>query len=139
MVTLPGFLCFCGFVFLVTTTLIALLVVLLNPLQIILPLVFSKGWPYQIALTLHAAAVVCFTPAMIYDHHVPYYYYQIPLTNYGLYQIALYSMFVAVMAFFARISDSAVGETYMTLLNTLSNLDGNWPITVVLWMVDVLT
>ncbi|EDS26882.1 acetyl-coenzyme A transporter 1 [Culex quinquefasciatus] len=98
LVTLPGFLWFWGLVFLVTTTLIALLVVHLNPLQIILPLVFSKGWPYQIAPTLFAAAVVWFTPAMIYDHHVPYHYYQILLTNYGLYQIALYSMFVAKLA-----------------------------------------
>ncbi|EDS29690.1 acetyl-coenzyme A transporter 1 [Culex quinquefasciatus] len=154
LVTLPGFLWFWGLVFLVTTTLIALLVVHLNPLQIILPLqvhnrpkthgsqpqnMDARGWPYQIAPTLFAAAVVWFTPAMIYDHHVPYHYYQILLTNYGLYQIALYSMFVAVMAFLARISDPAVGETYMTLLNTLNNLGRNWPITVVLWMVDVLT
>jgi PAT family acetyl-CoA transporter-like MFS transporter 1 len=48
-------------------------------------------------------------------------------------------MFVAVMAFFARISDPAVGGTYMTLLNTLSNLGGNWPGTLALWMVDSLT
>jgi PAT family acetyl-CoA transporter-like MFS transporter 1 len=54
-------------------------------------------------------------------------------------QVALYSMFVAVMAFFARISDPAVGGTYMTLLNTLSNLGGNWPGTLALWMVDSLT
>ncbi|XP_058460267.1 acetyl-coenzyme A transporter 1 isoform X1 [Malaya genurostris] len=131
---------------------LALLVVPLVPLQIILPLVISKyttgprpmevylkAIPYRIALTIVAAAVVWFTPAMIHNHHVPYYYYLILLVNYGLYQIALYSMFVAVMAFFARISDPAVGGTYMTLLNTLSNLGGNWPTTVVLWMVDVLT
>lgn len=54
-------------------------------------------------------------------------------------QVTLYSMFVAVMAFFARISDPAVGGTYMTLLNTLSNLGGNWPGTLALWMVDSLT
>lgn len=48
-------------------------------------------------------------------------------------------MFVAVMAFFARISDPAVGGTYMTLLNTVCNLGGNWPSTVMLWLVDVLT
>ena len=48
-------------------------------------------------------------------------------------------MFVAVMAFFARISDPAVGGTYMTLLNTLANFGTNWPNTVVLWLVDVLT
>lgn len=27
----------------------------------------------------------------------------------------------------------------MTLLNTLCNLGGNWPSTIVLWLVDVLT
>ena len=48
-------------------------------------------------------------------------------------------MYVAVMAFFARVSDPAVGGTYMTLLNTLSNLGGNWPSTLALWMVDSLT
>lgn len=48
-------------------------------------------------------------------------------------------MFVAVMSFFAKISDPAVGGTYMTLLNTVCNLGGNWPTAVVLWLVDVLT
>ena len=43
------------------------------------------------------------------------------------------------MAFFARISDPAVGGTYMTLLNTLTNLGGNWPATLALWAVDHLT
>jgi len=57
----------------------------------------------------------------------------------ALRQVFLYSMFVAAMAFFAKISDPAVGGTYMTFLNTLCNLGGNWPNTVVLWLVDVLT
>lgn len=48
-------------------------------------------------------------------------------------------MFVAVMAFFARISDPAVGGTYMTLLNTVTNLGGNWPATLALWCVDAIT
>jgi PAT family acetyl-CoA transporter-like MFS transporter 1 len=48
-------------------------------------------------------------------------------------------MFVSVMAFFARISDPAVGGTYMTLLNTVCNLGGNWPSTLALWMVDGFT
>ena len=54
-------------------------------------------------------------------------------------KVALYSMFVAIMAFFARVSDPAVGGTYMTLLNTLTNLGGNWPSTLALWMVEPLT
>lgn len=43
------------------------------------------------------------------------------------------------MAFFAKVSDPAVGGTYMTLLNTLCNLGGNWPATAALWFVDTLT
>lgn len=43
------------------------------------------------------------------------------------------------MAFFAHISDPVVGGTYMTLLNTLTNLGGNWPATLSLWFVDPLT
>ena len=42
-----------------------------------------------------------------------------------LFQIFTNCMFVAMMAFFARVSDPAVGGTYMTLLNTLSNLVRN--------------
>lgn len=48
-------------------------------------------------------------------------------------------MFVPVMAFFAQISDPIVGGTYMTLLNTVTNLGSNWPGTLALWMVDPLT
>ena len=48
-------------------------------------------------------------------------------------------MFVAIMAFFAKISDPAVGGTYMTMLNTLTNLGGNWPSTLALWIIDQLT
>lgn len=43
------------------------------------------------------------------------------------------------MAFFAKISDSSVGGTYMTLLNTVTNLGGNWPGILALYFVDPLT
>ena len=48
-------------------------------------------------------------------------------------------MFVTQMAFHARISDPAIGGTYMTLLNTISNLGAYWPGTVALWFLDPLT
>lgn len=51
----------------------------------------------------------------------------------------MYSMYVAIMSFFAKISDPLVGGTYMTLLNTLCNLGGNWPSTLALWLVDPLS
>ncbi|CAB1349293.1 unnamed protein product [Coregonus sp. 'balchen'] len=53
--------------------------------------------------------------------------------------VALYSMYVACMAFHAKVSDPMIGGTYMTLLNTVTNLGGNWPSTLALWMVDPLT
>ncbi|XP_040830772.1 acetyl-coenzyme A transporter 1 isoform X2 [Ochotona curzoniae] len=54
-------------------------------------------------------------------------------------QVTLYSMYVSIMAFNAKVSDPLIGGTYMTLLNTVSNLGGNWPSTVALWLVDPLT
>lgn len=132
---------------------LALLVVPLVPLQIFLPLVVSKyttgpkpmevyikAIPYRIVFAIGATAIVWFTPFTINsDGSVPIYLYAILVVHYAFYQICVYSMFVAVMAFFAKISDPAVGGTYMTLLNTVCNLGGNWPTSIVLWLVDVLT
>lgn len=133
---------------------LALLVVPLVPLQIVLPLVISKyttgpkpmavylkAIPYRLALSLVAASLVYLTPYFVNPTtgDFPIHYYLLLIVNYSFYQVTLYSMFVAVMAFFAKISDPAVGGTYMTLLNTVCNLGGNWPTTGMLWLVDVLT
>lgn len=131
---------------------LALLVVPLIPLQIILPLVISKyttgpkpmevyikAIPHRLLFGILASVIVYLTPYIITKGNVPTYFYVLLVVNYGFYQVFLYAMFVAVMAFFAKISDPAVGGTYMTLLNTVCNLGGNWPNTVVLWLVDILT
>lgn len=133
---------------------LALLAIPIVPLQIILPLVvsrytngpkpmdvYTRAIPYRMVFSTIIVVITYFTPMMIdaANGHVPFYYYALLIGVYALYQIFLYSMFVAAMAFFARISDPAVGGTYMTLLNTLCNLGGNWPNTVVLWMVDALS
>jgi len=70
---------------------------------------------------------------------IPIYYYIMILVIYSFYQIFLYAMFCAAMAFFAKISDPRVGGTYMTLLNTLCNLGSNWPNTFFLWLVEIIT
>ncbi|KAL5279807.1 SLC33A1 family protein [Megaselia abdita] len=133
---------------------LALLVVPLVPLQIILPLVvsrytngpkpmdvYTKAIPYRMVFSTIIVVITYFTPRMIDagSGHVPFYYYVLLVGSYAIYQVFLYCMFVASMAFFAKVSDPAVGGTYMTLLNTLCNLGGNWPNTVVLWMVDALS
>lgn len=132
---------------------LAMLAIPMVPLQIFLPLVVSKyttgprpmevyikAIPFRIVFGLFASAIVALAQYTLSPNiEAPIYMYIILLVNYSFYQIFLYCMFVAVMAFFAKISDPAVGGTYMTLLNTICNLGGNWPTSIVLWLVDVLT
>jgi hypothetical protein len=46
---------------------------------------------------------------------------------------------VTQTSFFTRICDKTVGGTYMTLLNTISNIGSNWPATLSLYLVDIFT
>ncbi|KAK5641244.1 hypothetical protein RI129_009791 [Pyrocoelia pectoralis] len=133
---------------------LGLMAVPLIPLQIALPLLISKyttgprpldlyvkAIPYRLLFGFVAAFVVWITPYLVPNpkEGLPTSYYILLLVCYSLHQICVYSMFVAIMAFFARISDPLVGGTYMTLLNTVTNLGGNWPATLALWFVDALT
>uniref|UniRef100_A0A8C3QHY5 Acetyl-coenzyme A transporter 1 n=1 Tax=Cyanoderma ruficeps TaxID=181631 RepID=A0A8C3QHY5_9PASS len=131
---------------------LALLAVPMVPLQIILPLIISKytagpqplntfykAMPYRLLLGLEFAFLVWWAPKVKHEGGFPLYYYAVVVLSYALHQITLYSMYVAIMAFNAKVSDPLIGGTYMTLLNTVSNLGGNWPSTVALWLVDPLT
>ncbi|KAM3875337.1 acetyl-coenzyme A transporter 1 [Diretmus argenteus] len=131
---------------------LALLAVPMVPLQIMLPLVISKytagprpldvfykAFPFRLLIGLEYALLVWWTPSVKQEGGFPVYYYAIVLLSYALHQVALYSMYVACMAFHAKVSDPLIGGTYMTLLNTVTNLGGNWPSTMALWMVDPLT
>jgi len=132
---------------------LAMLAIPMMPLQIILPWiiskytagprpmdVFVKAIPARLVLCLVMAGLVYITPSfMNEDGSFPLQFYCLVVAIYSVYQVTLYSMFVSVMAFFAKVSDPAVGGTYMTLLNTVTNLGGNWPSTLALWWVDPLT
>lgn len=54
-------------------------------------------------------------------------------------EIAGSLIFSSVMSFFARISDPAIGGTYMTLLNTVTNLGSKWPNAMALFFLPKLT
>ncbi|KAI4873241.1 hypothetical protein NFI96_020580 [Prochilodus magdalenae] len=131
---------------------LALLAVPMVPLQILLPLiiskytagprpldVFYKAFPFRLLIGLEYALLVWWTPSVKHDEGFPVYYYAVVLLSYAVHQVALYSMYVACMAFHAKVSDPVIGGTYMTLLNTVTNLGGNWPSTLALWLVDPLT
>lgn len=47
--------------------------------------------------------------------------------------------FVGINAFHTQIADPLIGGTYMTTLNTISNLGGQWPRIIVLYAVDWFT
>lgn len=131
---------------------LALLAVPLVPVQIIMPIILAKHTtgPKPLSLWLRAfplrllvgplvAGLVALTPSLLGETGPSYFYLFILMTLYVFHQTCLYCMFVAVMAFFAKVSDPAVGGTYMTLLNTVSNLGTNWPNTLALWAIDHLT
>lgn len=132
---------------------LAMLAVPMVPLQIILPWVISrmtcgprpldlfiKAFPFRLLFGIIFPLVVYWTPSVkLEDGTFPLYYYFGLIFVYALHQITVYSMFVALMAFNAAISDPSIGGTYMTLLNTVANLGGNWPSTFSLWLVDKLT
>eukprot|EP00276_Gloeochaete_wittrockiana_P018741 CAMPEP_0184345138 /NCGR_PEP_ID=MMETSP1089-20130417/13579_1 /TAXON_ID=38269 ORGANISM="Gloeochaete wittrockiana, Strain SAG46.84" /NCGR_SAMPLE_ID=MMETSP1089 /ASSEMBLY_ACC=CAM_ASM_000445 /LENGTH=382 /DNA_ID=CAMNT_0026675319 /DNA_START=433 /DNA_END=1581 /DNA_ORIENTATION=+ len=48
-------------------------------------------------------------------------------------------MFVLMGSFFSKISDSTIGGTYVTLLNTFHNLGGTWPKSLILFLIDSST
>lgn len=47
--------------------------------------------------------------------------------------------FVSLCAFHTKIADPAIGGTYMTTLNTLSNYGGTWPRIIIFYLIDKLT
>ncbi|KAJ8675824.1 hypothetical protein QAD02_011610 [Eretmocerus hayati] len=131
---------------------IALMAVPLIPLQIILPIfvskytagskpmdVYTKAYPFRLGFGLLAAFLVWITPNFISHGEVPAYFFMLIVVLYLFHQLFSTCMFVAFMSFFAKVSDPAVGGTYMTFLNTLCNLGGNWPSTAALYFVDTLT
>ncbi|XP_021188316.3 acetyl-coenzyme A transporter 1 [Helicoverpa armigera] len=131
---------------------LALLAVPLVPVQIIMPVILAKhttgpaplslwlrAFPLRLLVGPLAAGLVALTPNLLGQAGPTYSYLFLLMLLYIFHQTCLYCMFVAVMAFFAKVSDPAVGGTYMTFLNTMSNLGTNWPNTLALWAIDHLT
>lgn len=132
---------------------LALFAIPLIPIQIILPLIISRytngpkpmniylnAMPCRLLMAIPYAGLVYMASRVAVEPGVyPFYFYAGAILLYALHQVTVFCMFVAVMAFDAKVSDPAIGGSYMTLLNTLNNLGGNWPATVSLWIVDSLT
>ena len=56
------------------------------------------------------------------NNEYPFSYYIICLLINAFHSVFIYTIFVAQVSFFAKVSDKKIGGTYMTFLNTMSNL-----------------
>ncbi|KAG8991543.1 hypothetical protein FRB93_002755 [Tulasnella sp. JGI-2019a] len=70
---------------------------------------------------------------------IPAWFFVLLIVTNVLSQFASTIQFVGISAFHTQISDPIIGGTYMTLLNTISNLGGTWPKFFVLRGVDAFT
>lgn len=73
------------------------------------------------------------------ERHLPMYYFFFVIASTILGSFASTVQFGGISAFHTQIADPAIGGTYMTLLNTVSNLGGTWPRYFVLRGVDSFT
>ncbi|PAA71923.1 hypothetical protein BOX15_Mlig017016g2, partial [Macrostomum lignano] len=132
---------------------LALLGVVVTPFQLVLPVLLSrhvgnrplslytKSALPRLLLGLLFAGLVWITPRFksAHDASYPWHYFLLVTVAYLAHQVFMYAMFVSQMAFHAKVSDPNVGGTYMTLLNTVTNLAGSAPVTFLLFVVDYIS
>lgn len=115
---------------------LGLLAVPLTPLQILLPFLiskkinhaepfkfYSKVYAFRLGLILIYSFWVFITPQLKNsDQTYPSSYFVVCVILQALHSICLYSLHMPMMFFFTKISDKNIGATYLTFLNTISNL-----------------
>lgn len=90
----------------------------------------------RLAMAFVAACVVWLYPA---SGQVGTGYFALVIATVLLTSVTNTIQFVGITAFHTQIADPLIGGTYMTLLNTVSNLGGTWPKPIILRLVDLLT
>lgn len=83
--------------------------------------------------------VVSMFPSDLKDGKYPTWYFIMIIIHNLSSSLMSTVQFVCICSFHTQIADPAIGGTYITLLNTFSNLGGTWPKVLVLKMVDYYT
>ncbi|KAJ1938189.1 hypothetical protein FBU59_004521, partial [Linderina macrospora] len=101
----------------------------------------SKLKPWRAAFVLR---LVCCVLGMLTVHFFPTGgltsgYFYVVLLNKVSASMASTVQFVGMSAFITQIADPVIGGTYMTLLNTLSNFGGTWPVYFIMRSVDIFS
>ncbi|KAK0553842.1 hypothetical protein OC844_006250 [Tilletia horrida] len=89
----------------------------------------------RLAFAVISMGMVAYVPAS----PIPYSYFALIILITVASGFASTVQFVGITAFHTQIADPVIGGTYMTLLNTVSNMGGTWPRSFVLKAVDALT
>ena len=95
-------------------------------------LIWFRCYLPRLLLGVVSLSTVLLVPMVKGNDGLPNWMYGVMLLGASVASVTSQTMFVAQMAFYNRVSDPKIGGTYMTMLNTLSNLGGQWPGTVVL-------
>lgn len=127
---------------------LALAVLIDFPFQLVLGYLaakWSRGtnalnpWLYAFAARLVFAVLSIALVAGVPDQPIGYSYFILVILFTVTSSFASTVQFVGISAFHTQIADPLIGGTYMTLLNTVSNLGGTWPRFFVFKSVDHFT
>ena len=83
--------------------------------------------------------VVYLCPNNLSTESLPMWYFLLVIFQNLVSSLMSTFQFVSICSFHTQIADPTIGGTYITLLNTFSNLGGTWPKVLVLKMVDYFT
>lgn len=96
------------------------------------------GFAGRLFAALCAHIILLFFPNL-HGEAVPFRLFLLIIFQHLLNSFMSTIQFVSLCAFHTRIADPAIGGTYMTTLNTLSNYGGTWPRLIILYLIDRLT
>lgn len=101
---------------------------------------FVTIYPVRIVMTIILAVWVYMTPLFKdSDNNYPISFFLIYAVINGIYSLIFSTLSLTKAFFFTQISDKKIGGTYMTLLNTISNIGVNYPATLALYLIDLFS
>ncbi|KAL3680660.1 hypothetical protein R1sor_023616 [Riccia sorocarpa] len=135
----------------VTREMVSLVVLIEFPLELLFAVFAGKwasrgrpfspwvvGYYMRLGMAAISTCLVALFPVGATISSAPFFYIMIIVCGI-LTSFASTIMFVSQGTFFARISDSSMGGTYLTLLNTIANLGSAWPRFFIFILLDWLT
>ncbi|KAL6942516.1 hypothetical protein ACO0QE_003692 [Hanseniaspora vineae] len=111
-----------------------LIKLLFGELGVLTPFLF--GFLGRLLAAALGSCVVWMYPSDSVDGELPLWYFLLVIVHNLLGSFMNTIQFVSICAFHTRIADPMIGGTYMTLLNTISNLGGTWPKILVMKLID---